>query len=510
MKKNYYLAIFYFLYSSLSLAQSIHPHQASAYAEVGVLGSTAERTPFWLRANQFGIIPLSAPGGTLRLGVKGDYLLTDTTSVRSFTHPHREWTLSYAAEGVGNAGKTNQLLLPEAYIKLTHRRIELVIGRRRESIGLVDSSLSTGSHSYSGNALPMPKIQLGTRGFAPLGRRGTVAISSMFSHGWFGKTPFVQGSYLHQFQFMLRIGKPSWPVRFYGGGLKNAQWGGRSDFLPSYLAVNGQLPSRLSDFPNVAFAIRTNGINNPRITAYDYVNLYGNHVGQYDFATELQMFRGFNLMMYHQHPFEDLTGIVFQNFPDGLYGIRLRTKTRPKSAFHLNTLVLEILSTVYQSGPPSKKSLTFGIAGDNYFNNSQYQEGWVYRNQVIGTPFMTRLADAKPEYRIGYVINNNRVQVGHVGLSATIAQKIELVGKFSYSRNRGTYQTPLPNSPTQFSSILQLGLPVSWLGGSWLTAAVSVDSGQLYENATGGFISLRKTIWQTPNTPTPKKPVGRL
>ncbi|GAB3905983.1 capsule assembly Wzi family protein [Larkinella knui] len=462
-----------------------------------------------MRSNQYGIIPLSAPAGTLRLGIQGSLLLTDTTSVRSFTHPGREWTLSYTAEGVGNAGKTNQILLPEAYVKLTHRRIELVIGRRRESIGLVDSSLSSGSHSWSGNSLPLPRIQLGTRGFAPLGRRGTVAISSLFSHGWFANTPFVQGSYLHQFQFMLRIGKPSWPVRFYGGGLKNAQWGGRSDFLSPALAVNGQLPSRLSDFPNVAFAIRTNGANNPRITAYDYVNLYGNHVGHYDFGTEL-LFKRINLMFYHQHPFEDLTGIVFQNFPDGLYGIRLRTSKRSKAVFHLNTLVLEVLSSVYQSGPPSKKSLSFGIAGDNYFNNSQYKEGWIYRDRVIGTPFMTRLADAKPAYQIGYVVNNNRVQATHVGLSATIAQQVELVGKFSYSRNRGTYQTPLPGSPTQFSSIVQLGLPVPWLGGCWLTAAVAVDSGQLYENATGGFISLRKTIWQTSHARIPKKPVGFL
>lgn len=509
MEKLYCLPVFFLLVSLSTFAQSQHPHRATGYAEVGAFGSTAERTPFWLRANQYGTIPLSGPGGTLRLGIQGTLLLTDTTSVRSFIRSGREWTLSYAAEGVGNVGKNNQLLLPEAYVKLAHRRIELVVGRIRQSIGLVDSSLSSGSHSWSGNSLPLPRVQLGTRGFAPLGRRGTVAISSLFTHGWFGDTWFVQGSYLHQFQFMMRIGRPSWPVRFYGGGLKNAQWGGRSDYLPPHLAVNGQMPSRLSDFPNVAFAIRTNGANNPRITRYDYVNLYGNHVGQFDFGTEL-LFKKFDLMLYHQHPFEDLTGIVFQNFPDGLYGLRLRNNNRSRSLFHLNTLVLEVLSTVYQSGPPSKKSLSFGIAGDNYFNNSQYQEGWMYRERVIGTPFMSRLLDAKPEYRIGYIINNNRVQVAHMGFSATVAQKIELAGKFSYSRNRGTYQTPLPNSPTQFSSIVQLGVPLNWLGGTYLTTAVAIDSGQLYENATGGFVSLRKAIWQTSGARVPKKPVGWL
>ncbi|KAA9354974.1 capsule assembly Wzi family protein [Larkinella humicola] len=508
MKILYCLPVIYTLFSWSVFAQNSHPHQVSAYTEVGAFGSTAERTPFWLRANQYGSIPLSSPGGTLRVGIQGTLLLTDTTSVRSFIRPHREWTLSYAAESVGNAGKTNQLLLPEAYIKLTHKGVELVAGRRREVIGLVDSTLSSGSYSWSGNALPIPKIQIGTRGFISL--NSWLALNAFFAHGWFGDTWYIKRSFLHQKSITWRIGKPSWRARFYAGLNHNVQWAGHTDRLPNNaISVNGQMPNRLSDFPNVVFAIRTNGLNNDRITKFDWENMYGNHVGSLDIAAELPL-QTLSVLLYHQHSFEDASSFLLQNIPDGLYGIRLRTNRSSPSFFHLVGLNMEFFSTVFQSGDPALKNLQFGWGGDNNFNHAQYQEGWVYRNRVIGSPFLTRLVDAKPEYRIGYIVNNNRVKMAHLGIQATLANKIDVMARVSYSENKGTYNYPFPKTLPQWSSVLQLGLPVSWLGGCWLTAAVSVDSGELYENATGGFISLRKPIWQTSGTRIAKKPTGWL
>lgn len=510
MKNRYCLLILCLFFYSVGISQNIHPHRASLYAELGVMGSSTERTPFWLRANQYGIIPLSGSSGTFRLGIQGSLLLTDTNSVLSFIRPNREWTLSYSVEGVGNAGKANQILIPEAYVKLTHKGLEIVAGRRREVIGLVDSTLSSGSYGWSGNALPIPKIQIGTRGFIPFSRQSWLAVSAFFAHGWFGNTWYVKRSYLHQKNVTWRIGKPSSRVRFYLGINHHVQWAGNTDYLPdNSISINGQMPNRFSDLPNVVFAIRTNGLNNDRITRFDWENMYGNHVGSVDAATELRL-SSLNLLLYHQHSYEDASSFLFQNFPDGLYGIRLRTNDRSTSFFHLNGLNLEYLTTVFQSGDPNQKNLQFGWGGDNNFNHAQYQEGWIYRGRVIGSPFLTRLIDAKPENRIGYIINNNRVKMAHFGLQATLAGKIDVIAKVSYSENKGTYNYPFPKTLPQWSSILQFGLPVSWLGGSWLTAAVSVDSGQLYENATGGFISLRKTIWQTANTRISKKPVGWL
>ncbi|MFC5412647.1 capsule assembly Wzi family protein [Larkinella bovis] len=510
MEKRYCLPLLFILSSFVGWAQPAPPHQAVGYAEVGTFGSTTERIPFWLRANQYGTIPLSGPGGTLRLGVQGSLLLTDTTSVRSFIHPGREWTLSYAAEGVANAEKNSTVLLPEAYLKLTHRGLVLLAGRRREVIGLIDSTLSSGSYGWSGNALPLPKIQIGTRGFLPFRSGSWLAVNAFIAHGWFGNTWYVKRSYLHQKAVTFRIGRPSARVRFYVGLNHHVQWAGHTDHLPdNSIAINGQMPNRLSDLPNVMFAIRTNGLNNDRITKFDWENMYGNHVGSTDFALETSL-SGFHLLAYHQHSFEDASSFLLQNVPDGLYGIRLRN-TRPANTFiQINGINLEYLTTVFQSGDPNLKNLQFGWGGDNNFNHAQYQEGWIYRNRVIGTPFLTRLIDAKPENRIGYMVNNNRVRMAHVGLQATLAGQLQLIAKVSYSENKGTYNFPFRKTLPQWSSIVQLGMPLNWLGDTWLTAALAVDSGQLYENATGGFISLRKTIWQTAGARVPQKPPGRL
>ncbi|MVM32823.1 hypothetical protein GO755_22470 [Spirosoma sp. HMF4905] len=476
------------IYSPIHAQTSNH----QAYIEVGGLVSSADRTPFWLRANQFGVVPYSSPVGTLRVGVAGSVSLTDTMRKSAA----RAWVLSYAAEAVGNAGKENQLLAPEYYVKLSHRQIQFIIGRRKEVIGLVDTTLSSGSYSWSGNALPIPKVQFGTKGFAPLGRRQWLAINAFIAHGWFANTDYMQHSFLHQKSVIFRVGKPSSPVRLYAGINHNVQWGGHSDYLDYHYAVNGQLPGELRDFPNVFLAIRTDGLNNPRITSFDYVNLYGNHVGSIDFGAELRL-ASVNLMFYHQHSYDDASGMFFKNVPDGLSGLRIRPLRSGSSGFHVDDFLVEFLTTLSQSG--AIFAPWNGLSGnDNYFNNEQYKEGWAYKNHILGTPFITLRQDSKPEYQTAtsLTVNNNRLQMAHIGLRATVAHRMTLMAKLSYSQNLGTYAEPFAGSPKQLSSIVQIGMPLSWLGGLSLTASVAADIGELYTNTVGGYVGLRKTVWR--------------
>ena len=473
-----------------SPGQSTGQHQA--YVEAGGLAASTDRTPFWLRANQFGTVPYRAPIGTVRAGVGGSIALTDTVqNARS-----RAWLLRYGAEAVGNVGKDNQFVLPEYYIRLMHRRIQLTIGRRREVVGLVDSSLTSGSYAWSGNALPIPGIQFGTRGFAPLGRRQWLAVNAFIGHGMFANTSFMQHSFLHQKSVILRVGKPTSPVHVYAGINHNAQWGGQSAYLDPRIAVNGQLPGQLRDFPNVLFSIRTGGINNPRITSFDYINMYGNHVGSTDVGLDIQL-PAAKLLLYHQHSFDDASGVMFQNFPDGLTGFRLQPRIGNRAGFRLNAFLVEFLSTLNQSGPTFYQANTHTKGADNYFNNGQYQEGWTYKEHVIGTPFITRREDIKPAYRntAGWAIVNNRVQLLHVGMQATVANRISLRTKVSYSRNYGLTDAPLAGTPAQWSTLLQMGMPIDWLGGVALTASVAADYGQLFTNSIGTYVGLRKAVW---------------
>ena len=183
MRFSYY--IFFLSAGFHSLAQNPR-HQSEAYVETRALVSSDAQNPFWLRANQFGTVPLTGAAATLRAGVGGTYWLTDTTRqhyVGMQPTSRRPWTLHYQIEGVANVGQHRRLLLPDAYVRLRHRRLAVAAGRWREVVGLGDTLLTSGFYGWSGNALPMPRLQIGTHGFAPITRNGRWSIFAGIAHG---------------------------------------------------------------------------------------------------------------------------------------------------------------------------------------------------------------------------------------------------------------------------------------------------------------------------------------
>lgn len=429
-------------------------------------------------------MPFTAPLGTIRLGSSGLFYKDST---------RRGWFFGYGAELVGNVGPTSHALLPEAYVKVGKGYFELVAGRRREVIGLVDSTLSSGSYSWSGNALPIPKIQIGTRGFAPLHFTGDlIAINAFFAHGWFANTDSMRNSFLHQKAVYGRIGKPNWKIKVYGGILHQAQWGGRSD----YLGIK-KLPSSFNDYLHVIVSKQPGQTSD--ISYHDRVNQFGNHVGSVDVGAEITLVK-WDALAYYQHPFEDKSGIAFMNLPDGLYGLQLKRRSSISgSFFQINRLLMEYLTTMDQSGSTIETKYTQYQGIDDYFNNFQYKDGWAHSQLVLGTPFIARRQEVKSqwqnvpgEYKLTIV--NNRIQVFHLGMEGGFASGVQMSSRLSVSKNYGTYRSPFGKSVNQFSGVIWLKWPVKWLGGSELNTAVSMDKGGLYNNVIGGWISLKK-VW---------------
>jgi len=463
-------------------------HSATYGVEVAGLAASATRTPFWLRANQFGVVPVSSPAGLAIVQTTGRYGL-------SAAHPNRQ--LSYGVEVVGNAAPQSRVLIPQAYVSLDMGRFSLWGGRKKEIIGLGDSTLTSGFYAWSGNALPITKVQIGTRGFAPLGlTRGLVSINAFFAHGWFANTDSIQGSFLHQKAVYVRIGRPNSRLRFTGGVLHNAQWGGRSATLPKTLAINGQLPSSFQDYLYVLTAREGGESDSPNLTDFDRLNRVGNHLGSIDFALETTVAR-WQLMGYYQHPFEDKSGVVFVNMPDGLYGLRL--KRQPGTGFGVDNLLIEYLTTLSQSG-----SITGTVrydGKDDYFNNYQYRDGWVQDRNVIGTPFFAQLRDVRTDvpFSVNYnvlAIASNRVELIHLGLAGSAGERTRWQLKLSASQHYGAPRRVFSRAVPQFSGLASVSWPLNWLGGSELRTAVALDQGELYTNSLGGWISLRKT-WTT-------------
>ena len=215
MKLN--CTIFFLLTTFNLFAQSNEIKREIKYtAEAGTIVSTNGETPFWLRANQYGTVPNQSPIFTLRGSVSSDYKKA-ITKEDQYKLSKFDW--GYGLNIVGNVGKENQFLIPEAYVKVKYGVFEIYAGRRREIFGLVDSTLSSGSYIWSGNALPMPKIQISTPNFVPLGfTKGFLSFKGNYAHGWFENSRTdVKDFYLHQKSLYFKLGRPDWKFHFYGG-----------------------------------------------------------------------------------------------------------------------------------------------------------------------------------------------------------------------------------------------------------------------------------------------------
>ena len=151
-------------------------------------------TPYLLRANQFGTAPFKSGLFFVSPKIYKDYdslYSTRTKRLRSIDY-------GFGIEPHMNMGTTNQILIPQAYLKARYRVFEFMVGRRREIMGLVDTNLTMGSYIMSGNALPIPKIEISFQNYVPIAGKGLLSIKGNFAQGWMGSTDSVKKFYLHQ------------------------------------------------------------------------------------------------------------------------------------------------------------------------------------------------------------------------------------------------------------------------------------------------------------------------
>ncbi len=466
------------------LAQPRLPSGWNAQLEGGGWLATGPVQAFWLQANQYGSVPPTVPAATLRADVWKTYSRWDTMAPRG----RFDWCMGI--QGVGNATPNPQLILPVLYGKLCWKALELSAGRWRQLTGLGDSTLSSGFINGSNNALPIPKIQLATLGYVPLGfTKNWLAVNAGYSHGWFMNT-YIQGAYLHQKYLYLRMGKPTSRLKGYLGINHEVQWGGQADYLKgSPVAIDGKLPSSVSYYPDIVLGLRPRAWSAPGYTSFDGAYWFGNGLGSADIGIELTTPTG-TWLLYHQHIYEDYSGLVGQNLPDGLTGLSWhRPVDAPRS--WLNRVVVEYLSTLDQSGASFDLNSAFQ-GEDNYFNHGQYREGWSYQGRTIGTPFILPQANLQTGAKGGQFFPNNRLTMGYLGASGQVGKGVDWFFRLSYSQNYGTYSNPYPTPFGQVSALVNGQWQVPNVSNLRLVASVAMDQGELLPNTVGGFIGLRK------------------
>lgn len=488
MRRHVLLAISLTLIRLHSLAQPLAGQDSvqvsdycHSYVEFGMLGSTASRVPFWMYSNQWGVVPNQAPAAMLSSGIDFRQSLHRRNSGRS------AFAFSAGAEVVAIANRNPEALVPQAYIGISYKALEITAGRWKQYVGLTDYSHGTGSYIWSGNALPIPKIQIGIRNYTAVPLTGKLlAIKGFYSDGLFENNRAVtSGLKLHNKSFYVRIGMPKWKVKLHGGFNHAVQWGGKSP----YHTENGQMPRGFKNYVNVVTGLKPHG-RLANASKFDNGNRVGNHVASVDMAAELDL-AGANIFLYRQNLVDDGSLFYLNNIKDGLNGISIHLKNQRPDGFVLHKIVTEFLYTKSQGG--DKVDANSHIRGnDDYFNNGQVRDGWSYYGRGLGTPFITPGRDNSWPAYADFFTNNNRVWVAHVGLQASTGSLL-WNSKLSYSDNEGSYASPFNGRVRQFSGLLSVQKPVAWLGSSLLKASFAADGGRLFRNAYAVQVSIRKT-----------------
>ncbi|MFT6802519.1 MAG: hypothetical protein ACJA2N_001708 [Salibacteraceae bacterium] len=399
--------------------------------------------------------------------------------------------------------------LNQAHAKARYKNFELFVGRKKEIIGLTDSTLSSGSMSWSGNSLPVPQIKIHIPYFVPLLKSNLISYKASYSHGWFGKHRYFKGIMLHQKSLYLRIGKPKWNLSFTGGFNHNVQWGGQLNNITSLSTINGRrLPNSFSDYLFVVTGLALGNteriISQTNLNEFDLTNRVGNHLGTIDVGMELKIDK-LKIFIYRQSFYDDGSLFYLNNISDGLTGISFKINNIAQhSRKRINfKFIYEFFSSQSQGGQLGFDQNISSLRGrDNYYNHGQFIDGWSLNLRGIGSPFITPQRESKeslPRYinttisdiNVEYFTNNNRVNAHYIGTSFVCGHKT-LVTKLSKSFNKGSYTYPFTDNINQISWFIQLESPLKFHTKfiPRIKFAIGGDRGSLFENSSGSSFSI--------------------
>ena len=488
--------------------------------------STGDYVPFWMTAGQSGIVP-SSSGAVAWIQAKNEFDESKTLQWRFALSGAVQTFKSYPGDSYVEKGQPapevgnwrHGLMVDDFYVSGRWKKLTLDLGWKRNELDFMAVSPSLGSLSVTGghlvwsnNAPTMPGYKLSL---------SPVAVPFTKQHLWlygsFGDyrtldQRYVQDANIHSTKIFLKINIGS---RFdFTLGLDHYSiWGGVS---PDF----GRMPSSFKDYLRIILC-RGGGSN---ATDSDKANVLGDHGGsellRLDYRGD-----GWKATAQHEIPYNDKSGMRFQNFPDGVNTLSFSFDDKNK---WITDVVYEYHYTRYQSGSvhddefidgeyrPWHKGLHY-LGGDNYFNNGQYKSGWTYFGRTIGYPLFFPAGtkdNTWSDLHIVKGVENNRLRAHHIGISGKLFRKAPYRLLLTYSRNYGTYthqyagecayQKPWGSvketALRQFSAGFQGEVPFAMRFGMLnILYGVYADAGQVLGNKAGFSLGIRLDM----------KPAGR-
>ncbi|WP_229208824.1 capsule assembly Wzi family protein [Dyadobacter luticola] len=458
------------------LAFTAYAQDSTLYFNASVVAAGAtDQTPFWEHANQNGNVPLD---GNFALANIGLYKVYNPNNPRLF-----QW--SAGIQGIGSYGKTGNAFLSDAYVAAKIGIFEVLAGQKNMVMGLVDTTLTSGSLAMAGNARPYPKVQISIPKYFPLYfTNNFVSFKFLYSDGYLGPSSINYGSairipntYFHQKSLYIRLGNSSQKFKIYAGVNHQAMWGGESKLNPIY-------EMKMTKAYYYTIIGKT----------LDYRKV-GNHFGTIDIGGE---WKGTNwtYMLYRQSIYE--TGSLFKviNYEDGLNGVSMKRNNKPPKGstyFTFQSFLVEVLGTHNQINKNPLSDLVIFERG-NYYNSYIYRRGWSYFGSGIGTPLIPATGTTKDDLprSSSEFTNNNRLWAFHGAFTASWLN-LRLGFKGTYSRNSGTFFSAYDEVKQQASVMLSAEKDLKVFKGCSVFSGLSADVGALYPNSYGLLVGIRKS-----------------
>lgn len=405
--------------------------------------STGGNMPFWATANQFGLMP-EYSGGLVLAGAH-----TEFDQSKDW-----KWCWGVSLAGRGEQGAGFRFIPDEAYLSGGWRNISLDLGIRHEKQEFYGASPLLGSLStiagrlaWSGNSRSMPGYTLR---LAPANIPFTKGHVQIFG-SWGDYINIDPSTYVrHHAVHSMRAGLIANIGRFSMAlGLDHwAQWAG---VHPKY----GKMPLSFMDYLRVISGSK----GGSESSESDQINVIGNQLGA-EFLHLKWRGNGWTVEARHEIPYDDRSGMRFENFPDGVNTLSFSFEDKTR---WVSDVVYEFHYTMLQSGNPREKPNT---GGDNYCNNGEYRSGWTSWGRCKGNPlFLSKgTKDGTLDvYGLVEGVENNRVKAHHIGLGGSLFRKVPYRLMLTWARNYGTYTrsfgpdgTPLHSVYSSFSAVVPL------------------------------------------------------
>lgn len=459
------------------------PDATSFKTELSGSMATGTNTPFWITSNRYGVVPLDANNGFLQAGVFHN---------QSFGKGFR-WNAG--VDIVTAIPRNHNFFIQQLYAEIGYKSLLLSIGSKERYTSLWDQNLSSGDLVFSTNARPIPEINISIPQFTivPLTKgwmqiKGDFAVGRSFDKDYladFSKDtlPYINNVLWHHKSFAIQIKdtKSGFPLSGIIGVQHWAQWGGTST-NPTI----GRQPHSFKDFIRVVCG--SEGSSDATIS--DQINVLGNHYGSYDFKLTYSHSK-WELAAYHQHFFEDKSGMIFKNKTDGLWGMQLDL---PQFSW-IQKVVVEYLITKNQSGPfhfiefDHEAHPGHGGGRDDYYNNEEYITGVSYFNRSLGSPFLL-----SPEYNenrhLGF--RGNRVQNWHLGLEGALSSHINYRALISIMNGWGRPTAPFLHKRSGTSSMIDITYRHPQLTGWEFAGTIALDTGSVLGDNFGCCLKITK------------------